>query len=258
MDRVDHTLQRRSGNAVVHLRRPRRLQADQRHLRARGRRRRAGRGGRAPARLAAHGRHRGAARRRRVRGAARRHRRGAHPRRRRPHRQQPRAAARVRRPRAGRQGEPRRRHREVRVRLDADELVRNADVAMYVSKHGGKGRLSHYEPQSRPRALTRRQAVRGPAPCARPRPAAASQALDADARSRRSFAASLAARCGATRAGPCQNRRLAVWVRGVVARVAGCAASSRAAPLWRARMRRDSAGQATAQPHPLLRARARK
>ena len=23
---------------------------------------------------------------------------------------------------------------------------RNADVAMYVSKHGGKGRLSHYEP----------------------------------------------------------------------------------------------------------------
>jgi diguanylate cyclase (GGDEF)-like protein len=30
--------------------------------------------------------------------------------------------------------------------VGADELVRNADVAMYVSKHGGKGRLSHYEP----------------------------------------------------------------------------------------------------------------
>jgi PAS domain-containing protein len=30
--------------------------------------------------------------------------------------------------------------------VDADELVRNADVAMYVSKHGGKGRLSHFEP----------------------------------------------------------------------------------------------------------------
>jgi diguanylate cyclase (GGDEF)-like protein len=29
--------------------------------------------------------------------------------------------------------------------VDADELVRNADVAMYVSKHGGKGRLSHYD-----------------------------------------------------------------------------------------------------------------
>jgi diguanylate cyclase (GGDEF)-like protein len=32
--------------------------------------------------------------------------------------------------------------------VGADELVRNADVAMYVSKHGGKGRLSHYEPQA--------------------------------------------------------------------------------------------------------------
>ena len=29
--------------------------------------------------------------------------------------------------------------------LDADALVRNADVAMYVAKHGGKGRLSVYE-----------------------------------------------------------------------------------------------------------------
>ena len=29
--------------------------------------------------------------------------------------------------------------------VGADELVRNADVAMYVSKHGGKGRLSHYD-----------------------------------------------------------------------------------------------------------------
>jgi diguanylate cyclase (GGDEF)-like protein len=29
--------------------------------------------------------------------------------------------------------------------VGGDELVRNADVAMYVSKHGGKGRLSHYE-----------------------------------------------------------------------------------------------------------------
>jgi diguanylate cyclase (GGDEF)-like protein len=30
--------------------------------------------------------------------------------------------------------------------VGADELVRNADVAMYVSKHGGKGRLSHFDP----------------------------------------------------------------------------------------------------------------
>jgi diguanylate cyclase (GGDEF)-like protein len=29
--------------------------------------------------------------------------------------------------------------------LDADTLVRNADVAMYVAKHGGKGRLSVFE-----------------------------------------------------------------------------------------------------------------
>ena len=29
--------------------------------------------------------------------------------------------------------------------VTADELVRNADVAMYVSKHGGKGRSSHYD-----------------------------------------------------------------------------------------------------------------
>jgi diguanylate cyclase (GGDEF)-like protein len=32
--------------------------------------------------------------------------------------------------------------------VDADELVRKADVAMYVSKHGGKGRLSHFDPQA--------------------------------------------------------------------------------------------------------------
>ena len=31
--------------------------------------------------------------------------------------------------------------------LDADSLVRNADVAMYVAKHGGKGRLSVFEPE---------------------------------------------------------------------------------------------------------------
>jgi diguanylate cyclase (GGDEF)-like protein len=30
--------------------------------------------------------------------------------------------------------------------LDADALVRNADVAMYVAKHGGKGRFSVFEP----------------------------------------------------------------------------------------------------------------
>jgi diguanylate cyclase (GGDEF)-like protein len=29
--------------------------------------------------------------------------------------------------------------------LDAESLVRNADVAMYVAKHGGKGRLSVYK-----------------------------------------------------------------------------------------------------------------
>jgi diguanylate cyclase (GGDEF)-like protein len=32
--------------------------------------------------------------------------------------------------------------------VGADELVRNADVAMYVSKHGGKGRLSHFDPEA--------------------------------------------------------------------------------------------------------------
>ena len=30
--------------------------------------------------------------------------------------------------------------------LGAEALVRNADVAMYVAKHGGKGRLSVFEP----------------------------------------------------------------------------------------------------------------
>jgi diguanylate cyclase (GGDEF)-like protein len=34
--------------------------------------------------------------------------------------------------------------------LDAESLVRNADVAMYVAKHGGKGRLSVFE---RPEAV---------------------------------------------------------------------------------------------------------
>jgi diguanylate cyclase (GGDEF)-like protein len=29
--------------------------------------------------------------------------------------------------------------------LDAESLVRNADVAMYVAKHGGKGRFSRFE-----------------------------------------------------------------------------------------------------------------
>jgi diguanylate cyclase (GGDEF)-like protein len=32
--------------------------------------------------------------------------------------------------------------------VTAADLVRNADVAMYVAKHGGKGRLSVYEPPS--------------------------------------------------------------------------------------------------------------
>ena len=32
--------------------------------------------------------------------------------------------------------------------LDAESLVRNADVAMYVAKHGGKGRLSVFEPEA--------------------------------------------------------------------------------------------------------------
>jgi diguanylate cyclase (GGDEF)-like protein len=32
--------------------------------------------------------------------------------------------------------------------LDADALVRNADVAMYVAKHGGKGRLSVFKPEA--------------------------------------------------------------------------------------------------------------
>ena len=34
--------------------------------------------------------------------------------------------------------------------LDADSLVRNADVAMYVAKHGGKGRLSVFESEPLP------------------------------------------------------------------------------------------------------------
>ena len=40
--------------------------------------------------------------------------------------------------------------------VGADELVRNADVAMYVSKHGGKGRLSHYEAAEVSSASSRR------------------------------------------------------------------------------------------------------
>ena len=32
--------------------------------------------------------------------------------------------------------------------LDAESLVRNADVAMYVAKHGGKGRFSRFEPEA--------------------------------------------------------------------------------------------------------------
>ena len=56
------------------------------------------------------------------------------------------AAVRVRRPRARGQGEHRRRLANTGAGVDADELVRNADVAMYVSKHGGKGaQLSNYE-----------------------------------------------------------------------------------------------------------------
>ena len=32
--------------------------------------------------------------------------------------------------------------------LDAESLVRNADVALYVAKHGGKGRFSRFEPEA--------------------------------------------------------------------------------------------------------------
>ena len=92
------------------------------------------RGRRAPARLAARGRHRRAARRRRVRRAAGRHRRGAHRRGRRPHRRQPRrsrssstaassrssaslgvALGRLRHGVDGRRARPQRRRRDVRL-----------------------------------------------------------------------------------------------------------------------------------------------
>ena len=101
MDRVRLRAQAPHRQRRGDLHRPRRLQADQRHARPRGRRR----GAEAPSRAAVGARcgrgHRGAARRRRVRGAAGRHDRGAHRRvvadriaRRRSR------AARVRRPRA--------------------------------------------------------------------------------------------------------------------------------------------------------------
>ena len=149
MDRVDHTLQRRHGQRGRHLRRPRRLQADQRHLRARRRRRRAGRGGRAAARLAAH-------RPTPRRGwAATSSRCCSSTSTRSTSRSWPTASS----PTSCAPLEFDGRELQVKASLgvatansgsgvDADELVRNADVAMYVSKHGGKGRLSHYEPQA--------------------------------------------------------------------------------------------------------------
>jgi GGDEF domain-containing protein len=51
--------------------------------------------------------------------------------------------------------------------LSGAELVRNADVAMYVSKHGGKRGYSVYEPQM---AKPPSAADRGRRPTAKPEP----------------------------------------------------------------------------------------
>ena len=94
--------------------------------------------------------------------------------------------------------------------LDADSLVRNADVAMYVAKHGGKGRLSVFERPSpsrpdahgavRPCAGQLHAWGRGQQPC-RSRLRSRS--------TRRSFAARWRRVRGHSReCGPCQNRAL--------------------------------------------------
>ena len=60
--------------------------------------------------------------------------------------------------------------------LDADSLVRNADVAMYVAKHGGKGRLSVFEPPDARRGLGSPRAARRGRPAGRARRARCSSA----------------------------------------------------------------------------------
>ena len=163
------------------LPRPRRLQDDQRLPRSR-RRRPAAHRGRASAWRARSGqRHRRALRRRRVRRAARGHR---------------------GRPGGGRHGRAhhrgarrtrsRRGHKELGVRCsvgiaivattarDADELIRDADVAMYIAKRDGKGGYRLFEPEMhdgvlaaprvarRPAARDRDRRARAPLPADRP------------------------------------------------------------------------------------------
>ncbi len=91
--------------------------------------------------------------------------------------------------------------------VTADELVRNADVAMYVSKHGGKDRLPHYDAAAASGRLRPRQ------PCAsqlqRGGIASNHAAARADAPHRRSSSASLpVGRRPPRSCGPCQNRAL--------------------------------------------------
>ena len=157
-DRVEHAVERsrRSGGAArAPLHRPRRLQGPQRHPRPRPRRRgpRRGRGARArrpPAR-----RHRGPSRRRRVRGAPRgRRRRDRCPRGRDADRRVAPAAA-VARP-DRRSASPRASAwRWAAARRRADDLLRNADVAMYAAKQSSRGGAEIFRPSLRDGAAER-------------------------------------------------------------------------------------------------------
>ena len=139
-------------------RRPRRLQGRQRQLRPRGGRRAPGRRRPATARRDPRRRHRGPPRWRRVRHRPAGLRRPARPGARRP--ADPGIAERTvrrRRSSADRRGpasawpSPRRDDRT------ADDLVRNADVAMYLAKSRGKGRIEVFEPSMQEAAMTQLQ-----------------------------------------------------------------------------------------------------
>ena len=158
------------------------------------------------------------------------------------------AAARVRGPRARGQGEHGRGGRQLRRGVTADELVRNADVAMYVSKHGGKGRLSHYDAQPpRPSRSGRRSSLLPDQLHAAGKCASSHGGAE---RRKRSTRRSLRRRLAGVRGRPAAAVRavpepgLAVWASWDRRPGAGSASSSRATPVWRARIRRLSAGAA--------------
>ena len=177
LDRLQHALDvaaRRGTELSRALRRPRPLQGRQRQHRPRRRRHAAARGGRRAWPVHARGRHRGALRRRRVRRPARgrRARRAARGRRRPDHR---RACAGPSTSRARRSSSAPRvgiAHAHD-ASLGPDELLRNADVAMYRAKKAGGNRAAVYETAMRDRAAGAHRARGRPAPRARARRAEA-------------------------------------------------------------------------------------